>query len=484
MPRRVQLLAATLQLIGGGLGWSIIPPLMPLIGKELSLTPAMSGMAWGATPLGIALASVFGGAVVDRFGARWVAGLAMLAGALACASRAWVHDVYGLTAAMFAFGLHIGFVAPSLPKALAGHVPLKHLGRANGLTVLAYALGTAATVLTARTLLLPLAGGWRPLMVAIGATLGLAGVLWMALYRDRSFAAQHHSFTAVLKLGRDRQLLRVAGVQFLLFGGYLALLGSLIPALISFGMDPKLAGGAVALWLCCAAAANLTGPWLSDRIGRRLPFIKIGAVIAGTSLMLLALFPSAHTAWLLAVAALGGGCFAPLVLAMPVELPSIGRERAGAAIGLLMLVGQMGGFLLPVMTGQLATHVGFSWGLFALAVAHLAILIPARGLKETGTARALPATEPNDPGEPADLPLVDGEPMPAPVSVTAPAKRSAAAVGTTVARNAGRSMPVPAAGTASTASSTVLTGRESASAAAEVLPLAEGTPRASTRPLL
>src|SRR5207302_5570411 len=114
----------------------------PAMAGDLSISHAAAGLLWGAAPLGIAVASLFGGAAVDRFGARRTAGVAMLFGAAACASRAWAPDAAWLTAGMFAFGLHVGFVAPAIPKALLGRVSAASLARANGLALLAYTLGT------------------------------------------------------------------------------------------------------------------------------------------------------------------------------------------------------------------------------------------------------------------------------------------------------------------------------------------------------
>ena len=54
-PRQTVALAAALQGIGGGLGWSIVPPLMPQIAQELSLSHGWAGLAktgslTGSTP--------------------------------------------------------------------------------------------------------------------------------------------------------------------------------------------------------------------------------------------------------------------------------------------------------------------------------------------------------------------------------------------------------------------------------------------------
>lgn len=392
-PTLVTLLCATLQGVGGGLGWSLLPPLMPNISGELGISHAVGGLVWGAAPLGIALASPFGGAAVDRFGARKVAGLAMLVGALACAARATANGPLALAVLMFLFGLHIGFVAPAIPKALAGHVPLAKLGRANGLALLAYTVGTAVTMLTARTVLAPAFGGWRGAMVAAGVAMAAAGALWLVLLRDRVALSRHASICDVLELTKNPGLRRVAAMHFLLFGGYLALLGLLFRALVESGVAPARAGLAVACWLLVAAAGNFLGPWLSDRVGLRRPFIIGGSILAGTALGLLALQPSGSSLYLLGLMALGGGSFVPLLLALPLELPYVGAPRVGAALGLLMLVGQAGGFLLPVLVGVAAQHGGFSLALVVLSATHLLILILGLRLAETGRRAARPAAQ-------------------------------------------------------------------------------------------
>jgi NNP family nitrate/nitrite transporter-like MFS transporter len=397
-PATVTAMCAAMQGIGGGLGWSLLPPLMGTIGKELSISHALGGLVWGAASLGIVVAAPVGGALVDRYGPRRVAGLAMLAGAVICAARAFCHDPWSLLVTMLLFGMHVGLVAPAIPKALAGHVAPGRLGRANGLALLAYTLGTAVTMLVARTVLVPLFGGWRPVMVAAGGLMAVTGVLFLLLVRDRTVAARHAALRQILGLARDGQLLRGAFIYFLLFGGYLALLGLLPRALGETGLRPAHVGLAVAGWLAGAGVANYLGPWLSDRLGRRRPFIIIGALVAAAGYGGFALFGVGGGALglaLLLVAAVGGGCFAPLLLALPLEQPSVGLARAGAALGLLNLVGQVGGFLLSVVAGALVQGAGLAAALGLMALVHLAILLPVRGLAETGpAARAADAARP------------------------------------------------------------------------------------------
>lgn len=383
-PVVVVTMCALMQGIGGGLGWSSMPALMPSIAKDLGLGHAAGGFVFGAASLGIAIASPIGGAAVDRYGARRVAGLAIIAGALACAARALATSTWSLALAMLVFGLHIGFTAPAIPKALIAHVNPAKVARMNGLALLAYTLGTAATMMLAKPLLVPFFGSWRGVMVGAGAMMATAGVLWLVLVRDGSVLHRHAKVTDALALARDGQVLRVAMMHFLVFGGYLALLSLLPRALVESGMPILKVGPAIAAWLVAAGIANFAGPWLSDTLGRRRVMFVGGAIVAAAALAgvaLAAAYAPTKAPIFLVIAALGGGSFAPLLLTLPLELPGVGPAKAGAALGLLMLVGQVGGFLLPVVSGAMAQGSGSPAALAVLAVAHLLVVIPALGLK-------------------------------------------------------------------------------------------------------
>ena len=385
-PRTTLGLSALLQAVGGGLGWSLVPAVMPDIAKDMTFGHAGAGAVFGAASLGIALASPFGGNAVDRFGARRTAGFAMLFGATMCGLRAFAHTPAMLAAFMFLFGLHIGFVAPALPKALAAHVAAARFARANGLTVLAYTFGTAITMVTARTWLLPFLGGWRHAMLFSAVAMALAGLAWLAFVRDGYVATHHATLRSSFALLGNGGVRRVAAAHFLLFGGYLALLSSLPHLLLEAGIDKAKVGLSIAAWLATAGLANFVGPSFSDRMERRRPVILAGAALAGLALTAVAFAPAAEKPLFLAVAAIGGGSFAPLLLTLPFELPGVGAARGGAALGLLMMVGQVGGFLLPVLVGGTSEAAGFRAAILTLAMLHAFILIPAFGLPETGRA--------------------------------------------------------------------------------------------------
>jgi NNP family nitrate/nitrite transporter-like MFS transporter len=383
-------MATAMQAVGGGLGWSLLPPLMPLVAADLHIAPTASGLVWGSASLGIALGSPFGGTAVDRFGARRVGALAMLVGGAACALRVLATGTASLAATMLLFGLHVAFVAPALPKALAGHLEVARLARANGIALLGYTLGTALTVVIARAWLAPLLGGWRPCMLLAAGLMVVTGLAFGALVTDRGGISHRASFRDLFAIAKNADLRRVAAMHFLLFGGYLALLGLLPRALLAMGTPLEEVGPAIAGWLVCAAVANFGGPIVAARVGRR-PVLLGGSVVAALGLGGLALTGAHPLAWL-ALAALGGGAVAPLLLTAPLEMPEIGAAKAGAAVGFLTLVGQLGGFLLPIGSGALAeTSGGFSAALAGLALVHLALELPALALGGASASSLDPA---------------------------------------------------------------------------------------------
>jgi MFS family permease len=374
--------------------WASLPALMPVIAVDLSISHTMGGFIWGLLRLGVAIASPIGGVAVDRYGQRRVLGLALIVAGLATAGRSMAPDAWFLAFLMFLFGLSVGFLTPSIPKAIAGHMKPEHIGRANGATFLSLTFGNALTILTAATVLAPLFGGWRSLMAIAGAAIALIGILWLLMVKDRIPPSEGTSIRQVINMGKDGQMVRVTLIQTMQFGGYVVMLGILPRALTESGLSPAIVGEAVALWLAVLGLFNIVGPWLSDLKGERRPFVLIGALLAGAGLLVMAFSPSWSYLWLLIVIAIGNGCFGPILVTIPIEMPSIGPAKVGAAIGFIFTFGQIGAFLLSTFTGIAAESGGLAAALVTLAAVHFIIIIPFRGLMETGrrggTAKFMP----------------------------------------------------------------------------------------------
>jgi MFS transporter, ACS family, D-galactonate transporter len=406
-------MACLAQIVGGGLGWSSLPPLMPMISAELSISHTMDGIIWGAVPLGVALFSIPGGAATDRYGARLIGFVSIFAGAIAVGMRGMFYGAWSLAVAMLIFGMATGFQSPTMPKALADHVSPENLGAANGWTVLALAGGQAFVMISAVGIFVPFFGGWRQFQMAAGVAMAACAVAWFVFIRDRSHHSESLDLKRVMTFAKDWQVIHLTTIFFLQFGGYVVMLGLLPRVLSESGLSSDAIAIAFSAWLVTVGLCNFFGAWWSDRIGRRRPFILYGAILCGASLAVLALLPASAAMWLLVVAGAGSGVFGALVYAIPAEMAGIGPEKMGGAIGFMMVSSQIGTFLLAILTGYAADAGGLRCALLVLAGAHFAVIIPARKLLETGRSSSgkamLPVqSTPDGEGEAARAGIEDG----------------------------------------------------------------------------
>ncbi len=114
--------------------------------------------------------------------------------------------------------------------------------------------------------------------------------------------------------------------------------------------------------------SSLGVPFLSDRYGRRRPFLVGACVLFLAGMVGLLVSPLAP--WWLWCALAGGaiGAVFALALALPIDL--LDAQRAAATISLVFTVGYTGALASPLLAGALRDALGS----FALA------LVPALGL--------------------------------------------------------------------------------------------------------
>jgi Cyanate permease len=234
--------------------------------------------------------------------------------------------------------------------------------------MLGAAAGTASAFSLGRPVLGPLLGGWRPLfyysgVVALGYAVVWLGLTWVVRVGDGGPAADTSGSTAVVAdlrqvlSHRDLRLIVVLGVVYLsLVHG---LQGWLPTVLESRGLSPDRAGQLTTGLVGAKVVGVLVIPGLADRVDARrvaligcglLAMAGVGSIVGGgvTSLALVGI----------AFAGVAVGGLSPLIRAIPPEFDGIGAELTGVAIGLVFAVGEIGGFLGPVLVGTLHDLTG------------------------------------------------------------------------------------------------------------------------------
>ncbi|MBA7605364.1 putative sulfoacetate transporter SauU [subsurface metagenome] len=387
-PMLVLLLVVSLFVSGMGMG--VMPPLFDEIKEELGLTHTQIGVIWGAAALGGLLTTLIGGTLGDRLGVKRVVGAGIVFSAIACALRAILPGFWGLSAAMLLFGMAVGFIFPNISKTVGMWFGPRELGRALGLIMVGGALGTAIALIVGAPLS-SLLGGWKPVMWLTAAiSVGIL-MLWIALARERPVAQVKADPTA-RGLSAREGLRRVLGVrdlwliclmQLCVTGAVTAFLGLFPETLEDRGVGSG--GFYAAIGAFTAMVFSVIGPYFSDRVGRRKPFIWPFLLIDVVVVTFLGVFTGAPLVIVIILSAVGIGTALPMFGALVIENERIGPLLAGSAIGLLGTVARIGSIVVPITMGAIIDATGEYWvGFLLLAMLYAVAAALGTALKETG----------------------------------------------------------------------------------------------------
>jgi len=365
-----------------------IPPLFSAIGNEIPLTKAQMGTIMGVVTLAALFFAPLGGALSDKVGGRWAIGIAALVVAVSGAFRTFSGNASELIVWMFLLGAGFNLFYPSVPKVLGTWFPPHELARASGLCFASIGIGSAVALATAVNFMSPTFGGWRGTVIALGVIALALGILWVLVYRDRKTdqitGKKQQNFLMNFKKVIKVRNIKIIFVFYSFCGlGWVAILG-LLPVILEERGVPK-PGEYVSLMMISTVVFNVLGGMASDKLGKRKPFLMIGAIVQGICIPAFLLFTGIPLAVTLVLYGAALGSIMPIMMIIPVEIDSIGPALAGTAAGAIVMVGNTSGSVGSIVTGKLMDLTESPWPAFvilsaACIVSAMVILL----LHETG----------------------------------------------------------------------------------------------------
>jgi cyanate permease len=378
-------------LVLGGIGygallfvWFALPSYLGPVIDDLGLTGTQAGVLAGAVPLTYVPLGLASGLVIDRVGARLGVGVGVALAGVALLGRAAAPGFASMLALTLLLGVGATGLTFGLPKLASELYPADRAGSAASVYLVGSYAGSASVFAFGRSVLGPALGGWRPLFLASGVGTVVVAAAWAVLAwyvppganetaADGEFSLASLSADARAVLGhRDLRLLVVLGTAYLfvLHGTQ----GWLVTILEARGVDPGLAGSVTSLLVVGQTVGVLLVPVVAERAGRtRAALVGCGVLSCAGALGLLA-EPGFVLLLVVPVVLVGFGMggLSPLIRAIPVDLEGIGPGLTGTAVGLIFAIGEIGGFLGPVLLGALRDATGsFVPGLLVVAAAAL-----------------------------------------------------------------------------------------------------------------
>src|SRR5258708_4213586 len=154
---------ALLWLAGNGMRLTIlgVPPLIPLIHRDLHMSETEVGILAGLPVVLFACAAVPGSLLIARFGAVTTVVAGLLITALGSALRGTAPDVLALDVASIVTGFGVAVMHPSMPRLAQSWMP-DRIGFATAVYANGLLIGEILPVLLMLPVVMPLVGGsWR-----------------------------------------------------------------------------------------------------------------------------------------------------------------------------------------------------------------------------------------------------------------------------------------------------------------------------------
>lgn len=385
--------AGTLAYTGLMFVWFSLPAYLSTIIEELGLTGTQAGLLVGAVPLTYIPLSLVSGLVVDRVGpGRSLAAGALVYG-LAQVGRSTATGFPSLFALTVLLGVGATAITFGLPKLVSVIFPPEKTGLPSSIYLVGASAGSALAFGVGRPVLGPALGGWRPLFLWSGVVAVGYAVCWFVVTWRAAVDAAVTDTAAAFSLdsmGRDLRLVLshgelrlvvVVGTMYLLLNH--GLQGWLPTVLEGRGFTPDIASQTTSLLVVTLAVGIFVVPPLADRLRAR----RVAVTVCGIGVFagVVGILTGGLGPWLfvgVAATGIGAGGLSPLIRALPPEFEGIGQERTALAVGYVFAVGEIGGFLGPVVVGTLRdATASFLPGLAILATAGLVVALAGEGLR-------------------------------------------------------------------------------------------------------
>lgn len=381
-PARAAILLAYLGFISLGLPDAVLGVAWPDARDALARATADLGWLLALGGSCYVASSASGGWLLARLGVGRLLAASTALVALGCAGFALAPTWPVLLACAIPVGLGSGAIDAALNHHAARTLPARHMHWLHA----CYGIGAMAGPL-AMTAARAAGGGWRAGYAALALALGALALLFVAA--RRAWAGPIAATAAAAPDGGARAALRHPVVRaqmalYLLYGGAEVVVGQWGYTVLTEARGHGATGAGLALgayWACLAAGRVAAGALAARASPATL--VRGGAVLALASLAVVATPACAPVAGV--ALATVGFALAPIFPAVMAATPArVGEPVAAHAVGLQVAAAMVGVIVWPLLAGL----AGQRWGLGAIPLAALALVVGVLAVHEGIAARA------------------------------------------------------------------------------------------------
>lgn len=381
-----QVLLATLASAVGFWAWMLIAPIQKYYSEGMNLSEGQISLMLATPVLVGALGRIVTGALTDRFGARKMFTVVLLASVpavLLVALAGTIGSFVLLIVAGTLLGIAGTIFAVGVPFSSAWYEP-KRRGFANGVFGMGM-IGTAVSAFFTPRLLSGLGYFGTHLFIA-GLLVAMAALVWFFLRESPAWTPNAQPLVpkvmGALKLPITWQMSFLYGIVFGGFVAFSTFLPKYLTTIYPDQVDPVGAGTRTALFAVAAVIARPIGGVLADKFGPKvIALISLAGIVSPAYIV--GQQPAegilTGTVFILMASAMGLGMGAVFAWIGPSTPP----EKVGAVSGVVAAAGGLGGYFPPLAMGATyhAETNSYALGLWLLVLVGTFALVVAGMLR-------------------------------------------------------------------------------------------------------
>lgn len=358
-----------------------VPPIIPMIQRDLQLSGTEIGILSGLPPVLFGAAALPGSVLVGRFGAMSTLIAGLMVTAIASALRGAILNIWVLYAATIVMSAGVAIMQPSLPPLVREWLP-KRVTFATAVFTNGLLVGEVIAVMLTIPVVLPLAhGSWRGALALWSLPIFLIAAAFIVLApRSSTPALSVPALSTVSRTNwRNKQIWQL-GFVFGSVNSVYFCSNAFLPGHLAGVGRPDLIGVALTALNFGQLPASLVLLAISTRFERRaLPFVLSGALM----LVCLAGIVMTAGAWTIAFAA-GVGALCAVVLTLGFALPPLLTAPSDVArLSAAMFTISYGeGLIVSVLSGMSWDFMGDArFAFLPIAISTLPLLLVAPAIR-------------------------------------------------------------------------------------------------------
>ncbi len=384
-----------------GLNWALAGPLIPLIIENFGISRSSAGWYASIAPLSIALVSLPLNMVSVRLGLKKtfaIGALMMGTGTLAL----FTSDYLLLLVLRAIFAIGTALVVPAATAITADWFGTRNLPIINGISMSFANLGHGLAFATA----IPIATAisWDAPIIVYGAFTLVCALAWVVFGRNHGNSrkaferakqeSENDEPDISLKQILTNRYAILLTLSVMVSWGCQNALNSWLPDYYYnvFNIPLGEASSIMAFSKIGGIAGSVVGGILGTRIGRRKPFLIVSGVLTGVTGLVSILFNIPAVIYT-GVTLLGifGPFYMSSIMTIPMEIPKIPIRFGVIVVAMMLVGGNLGNFISPLVVGYLVDITGsYLPGFITFIGLSYILLLAGILLPETGPAARKP----------------------------------------------------------------------------------------------